>query len=263
MERKRKLIQTEQRPDAEKAFVEAWSKDYPAGHLIKEHSHVRGQLLYALSGVMRVRTGDEAWVVPPSRAIWLPARVKHEVQMTSAVAMRTLYIHPKSELRFPSACRLLEVSPLLRELLLTAIREKAAFRWSARIARIVALIREEVEFAEDMPFHISLPKDRRLQDICTAILRQPSMRHSLEVWAKRTGTSERTLARLFNKETGMSFRYWRQQVVLSEAVALLDQKIPVGLIAKKLGYRSSTSFSLMFQEALGSRPGHYLWDSGR
>jgi AraC-like DNA-binding protein len=224
---------------------------------VTAHSHVRGQLLYAMSGVMRVKTGDEAWIVPTSRAMWLPARVKHEVQMSSAVAMRTLYIHPKSEFQFPSKCRLLEVSPLLRELILAAIREQAASRWSVRIAKIIALVHEEVQSADDMPFRIPLPQERRLQEICAAILRQPSMRHSLTIWARRTRTSERTLARLFNRETGMSFRYWRQQVVLSEAVALLARKTPVRQIAKRLGYRSGTAFSVMFQEALGQRPGQY------
>ena len=250
---------TEGEDRQDKSIVEAWSKDYPAGHRIAEHSHVRGQLLYAMSGVMRVTTTRETWVVPSSRTIWLPARVRHEVQMSTAVAMRTLYIHPKCELQFPARCRLLEVSPLLRELVLAAVRERASKRWSTRIAKIVGLIHEEVDLAEETPLRVPLPRhDRRLRQICDAMLRQPSMKHSLEDWARRVGASERTLARLFTRETGMSFRYWRQQVVLSEAVALLERRKTVAQIAKALGYRSATAFSVMFQASLGCRPAQYV-----
>jgi AraC-like DNA-binding protein len=219
---------------------------------------MRGQLLYAISGVMRVTTSRETWVVPPSRSIWLPARLRHEVQMSTAVEMRTLYIHPKCELVFPTQCRLLRVSPLLRELVLAAIQDRASNRLSSRIAKIVALIHEEVESAEMTPLKVPLPRgDRRLQHICKAILREPSMKHSLNLWARRVGASERTLARLFSRETGMSFRYWRQQVVLLEAVTLCERKKSVAQIAKQLGYRSAAAFSVMFQAVLGSRPGQF------
>jgi AraC-like DNA-binding protein len=243
---------------AEASLLEAWSRDYPAGHRISEHSHARGQLLYAMSGLMRVTTRIGAWTVPPSRAFWIPARVRHEVRIRSAAAMRTLYIHPKSEFDFPSECALLDVSPLLRELILAAVREKAESRWTARIARILALLHDELHRANRRLPGIPLPKDARLARVCSALAQKPSMRRSLDEWARGAKVSARTLARLFLRETGMSFRSWRQQVVLSEAVALLDRKLPVARVAALLGYRSASAFSLMFQQALGKPPGRYL-----
>jgi len=241
----------------EKREVEAWSKDYRSGHTIPEHNHARGQLLYAVSGVMRVRTRRGAWTVPPSRAIWIPPRVRHEVRMASAVAMRTLYVHPDAGFHFPSGCQLLEVSPLLRELILAGVRNASGRVGTDRLPKILALIEAEVSSAARIGLHVSLPEDLRLRPICETLLRKPSVRENLRGWTRKTSSSERTLLRLFQQETGVSYRHWRQQVVLSEAIALLDRKVPVKRVAKQLGYRSVSAFSLMFQQALGQRPGQF------
>jgi AraC-like DNA-binding protein/mannose-6-phosphate isomerase-like protein (cupin superfamily) len=242
----------------QKKEIEAWSKDYRSGHVIAEHNHVRGQLLFAESGVMRLKTRTGAWIVPPSRAIWIPARVRHEVRMASAVRMRTLYVHPDAGFSFPSNCQLVEVSALLRELILAGVNIVSERKRGNGLKKILALIEEEVKSSREIALHVPFPKDARLKPICEALLQKPSIRENLRLWARKSSLSERTLLRLFQQEMGVSYRYWRQQVVLSEAISLLERGISVNRVSRKLGYRSVSAFSLMFHQALGLRPGHFL-----
>src|SRR5580692_2050236 len=96
-----------------KAQVTTLSRDYPAGHVIPLHFHDRDQLVYASRGVMTVRTGDGTWVVPPQRAVWIPARISHTITMSGVVAMRTLYLKPKIAVALPRSCCVINVSTLL------------------------------------------------------------------------------------------------------------------------------------------------------
>src|ERR1700752_1697783 len=87
-----------------KSAITTLTRDYPAGHVIPLHFHDRDQLVYASRGVMTVRTRDGTWVVPPHRAVWIPARVPHIVTMSGSVAMRTLYLKPRLAKGLPRAC---------------------------------------------------------------------------------------------------------------------------------------------------------------
>src|SRR5579872_2816491 len=86
------------------------SHDYPAGHVIPLHFHDRDQLVYASRGVMTVRTRNGTWVVPPQRAVWIPAEVPHTITMSGWVAMRTLYLKPRLAKRLPRGCCVINVS---------------------------------------------------------------------------------------------------------------------------------------------------------
>src|SRR5438477_10114396 len=76
----------------------AMAKSFADGFEIAPHSHRRDQLIYAVSGMMRVRTEREAWIVPPDRAVYVPRRITHSIRMSGDVAMRTLYIDRKAAL---------------------------------------------------------------------------------------------------------------------------------------------------------------------
>src|SRR6516225_5208061 len=94
--------------------------DYHAGHVIPLHFHDRDQLVYASRGVMTVQTRDGSWVVPTDRAVWIPAAIPHTITMSGAVAMRTLYLKPRLARGLPRSCCVVNVSPLLKELILHA-----------------------------------------------------------------------------------------------------------------------------------------------
>jgi AraC-like DNA-binding protein len=242
--------------------VGAMPKEFPDGFVIAPHRHERAQLLYASAGTMRAITADGTWVVPPLRALWIPGATEHEIRMCGAVAMRTLYVAPASAPWLPPCCTVIEVSALLRELILAAMGEPIEYRLDGRAGLVMALLLDELRRAQTVPLRIPMPRDRRLLALCRALLDRPEADESLEGWAERVHASSRTLSRLFQRETGMSFVAWRQQVRLAEALARLALGQPVGVVAHDLGYASASAFTAMFRRALGATPRLYLQRGG-
>ena len=243
--------------------IAAMAKNFRDGWHVHPHSHERAQLLYASEGVMRVATANGAWVVPPQRAVWVPPGVVHEIRMSGPVSMRTLYIDPGLPLRMPDDCAVIEVSPLLRELILAAVEEPVEYDEAGRGGKIAALILDEIEATRQAPLHLPMPRDRRLVRICQALLANPADARTLERWAEAAGASGRTLARLFRRETGMTFALWRQQSRVAAALPLLAQGEAVGLAARAVGYGSPSAFTAMFRRLLGATPDRYFRVSRR
>ncbi len=85
------------------------------------HRHRDAQLIYARSGVVSVTTENGNWIVPPNRAVWVPPMVGHATRSHGPVQFRTIFIHPDAASSLPSSCGVVEVSPLLRELILRLV----------------------------------------------------------------------------------------------------------------------------------------------
>ncbi len=233
-------------------------RDQDTGQYNEPHSHRHGQLLYAASGVMRVATPTGLWVLPPRRALWIPPQVVHDQRMLSPVQMRSVYIEPEAAGRFGDSCKVVEISSLLRELILALAEQSIEYPQEGRNAHVVALILSELERARTLPLQVPWPRDRRLVSVCTAILENPEQAHSVDYWADRVGASSRTLIRLFQHETGLNFRHWVQQVRLATAIDRLDRGHPIGHIAHALGYDSQSAFSAMFRRVMGESPREFM-----
>jgi AraC-like DNA-binding protein len=240
--------------------IGAMAKDFPDGFFIPPHAHPRNQLIHASSGVMRISTPQGAFVVPPHRAVWVPANVVHDVRMAGAVEMRTLYIVPDAIAALPEECCVVAVSPLLRELILRATTLPLLYDETGADGRIMALILDELRVLPVLPLNLPMPRDPRLARICRAMLDDPADTSTLARWGKRTGASSRTLARGFQHETGLTFGRWRQQARLLEALSRLAQGQSVTTIALDLGYDSPSAFTSMFRRALGRTPSSYFSD---
>jgi len=243
--------------------VVAHARDFPDGHVIARDRHPRGQLVYGVTGVMTVTTPHGTWVVPPQRAVWVPPDVDHESRMYGAVAMRTVYVERSAAGAMPERCCVVTVSPLLRELILEATRLPRDYDERGRDGRIMRLVLDELAASPAMPLHLPQPRDRRLRRICAALMENPGRADSLEEWAARIGSSARTLARTFARETGMGFATWRQQARLAAALQRLAAGAPVTAVALDLGYASPSAFTAMFRRALGTRPSDYFRDPPR
>jgi len=234
--------------------VSAYPRDYLDGAHQPLHLHREAQLLYAVSGVMRVVTAQGAWVIPPTRAVWIPPQIGHEIFMSGDVQMRSLFIAPELSPASLQHCCVLAVTPLLRELILRAVQGPP----HADNPLIQQLMLEELAGLENLPLHIPMPSDRRLQNICLALLREPDHPNTLEDWAQQVGASSRTLARLFQQQLKMNFNAWRQQLRLMEALPRLLAGDSVQSVARDLGYGSARAFSAMFRRLLGDNPREYL-----
>lgn len=207
---------------------------------------------------MTVTTERGMWVVPPQRAVWVPALVTHQIRATGRLSMRSLYIQPDTAAELPAECCVVAVPPLLRELILYAVTRPRLYEPGSPDERIMAVILDRIRSLPVAPLHLPMPSDQRLRVIAAAMTANPEDARTLADWARTVGASGRTLARLFLAETGMSFRHWRQQVRLLEALRRLAGREPVTTVALDLGYDSPSAFIAMFKRALGTTPGQYF-----
>lgn len=234
-------------------------KDFPAGSYIPPHTHRRAQLTWAEDGVMTVTAAEEGtWVVPPNRALFVPAGTVHSIRMSRPVAMRALFIEPRFARTVGTSCKVVLMSGLLRELVLAAVHAPLDDDKNGRTSHIEALILDEIRTLHAQPLHLPMPRDKRLRTVCEALLREPGREETLEQWSDIAGASSRTLARLFTSETGMSFVDWRQQARLSAALVQLAEGARVASVARTLGYGSVSAFTAMFRKALGKTPRDYF-----
>jgi len=240
------------------AEVASVSADLKDGHLIAEHSHLEDQLLFASTGVMTVRTKEGIWVVPPLRAVWIPANTFHSVEISGQVSMRTLYFLPRLCRALAHKCFVMNVSPLLKELILHACKFKRMSRRAATERRIVELILDQLKAVECVPLQLPHPMDGRAVRVVQALVANPSDQRTLTHLSKECGASKRTIQRLFLAETKMSFSKWRQQLRLLHGMQLLARGEKVTAAALESGYSSTSAFISMFREQLGTTPTRYL-----
>ncbi|MEO1161531.1 MAG: AraC family ligand binding domain-containing protein, partial [Pseudomonadota bacterium] len=175
-------------------------KSFADGFAIPPHQHERDQLLYAINGVMRLRTQRDAWIVPPDGAAYIPAGLSHSVSMHGEVNMHTLYIDPLAVRIRPQGLSVVTVSALLKELILALGEEPVAYGADSRGSLIAQLIEREIHLAQALSLHVPLPRDTRLQKVCAELLADPSDRRTLDGWSEVSGASARTLARLFDHD---------------------------------------------------------------
>ena len=235
---------------------------YAHGHHIQPHWHARAQFVFAVAGTMRVRTARHAWIVPPSRALWIPAHTVHEIHMYSTVQMHSLYADAAAAAGMPAACVVLDVTPLLRELIVRAAALPADYDESGDDGLLVRLLMAEVRQLAPCALDLPLPESADLTRLCERILADLSTRRSCGFDADDMRTSPRTLYRRFLRETGITFARWKQQARLLESIRRLAEGTPVTAVALDLGYESPGAFSTMFRRALGVAPRAFTAGAG-
>lgn len=240
--------------------VIATGNEYPPHYVLPAHSHRRGQLLYASTGVLTTITSEGSWVVPPRRALWIPPGVSHEVHMGGPVSTRSAYVTPDAARAagLPTRCQVIAVSPLLHELLLEAVDLPAEYELDGRDGRVMALLLDEIRRMQPLPLNTPLPRDKRLAALCRELLDHPSQETKIDDMTRRAGMSRRHFTRTFREETGMSFTAWRQQACLLAALTRLGNGDAITKVAMDLGYGNPSAFTAAFRRVLGVAPSRYL-----
>ncbi|MFG2213090.1 AraC family transcriptional regulator [Streptomyces sp. NPDC048638] len=233
--------------------VLAIGTDYPHDHLLVWHEHRRAQVLYAANGVMQVATADGSWTVPTARAVLIPPMTRHQVTMTG-VSTRSLYIEPAAVPWFPARCQAVDVSALLRALILEAVDMEPRYHEHSRDAAVAALILHELKDLTPLPLDVPLPSDPRLRLLCETFLQKPDIHDPPARWCAALNISPRTLARLFRRGTGLSFSQWRQRACVLHSLQHLTAGMPVTRIAAVLGYENPAAYTAAFGKLLGRPP---------
>jgi AraC-like DNA-binding protein/mannose-6-phosphate isomerase-like protein (cupin superfamily) len=232
-------------------------RDLLASAIMQPHHHDWGQFTYAVQGVLRVDANRSSWIVPPQRAIWIPPGVVHSVTVLENSRLRPMYVYAGRAPFAGGECRVLELSSLLRELL-AALEQHDRAEQSPREQLLMDMILDEIPRCAERPVRVPLPADKRLKALCDALIADPGAELTLADWASQVGASERTLSRLFERELGMGFGHWRQQVRLAHAAPLIAAGMPLSQVAAQLGYASQSAFSAMFKKTFGCTPSAFF-----
>lgn len=239
-------------------LISTLAYEYPRGFPVNEHAHGSDQLVYAIRGVMQVTAGQGVWLIPPHFGLWIPARTYHSIRMPEAVSMRTLYMRRGLARGAPSSCTVFHVTPLLRELIVETVRLKELRMRDALHCALKDVLVAQLESATPMPTSVRFPQDPRARAIAEAVMKNPAERRPLALLCGAVGTSVRTIQRVFRREVGSDFEFWRRQVRLMKAVELLVAGRSVKEAGFALGYRQPTAFVEMFRGILGTTPGAWI-----
>jgi len=207
---------------------------------------------------MTVSANEGRWIVPPQRGVWIPAETPHQVSIHGSVSMRTLYFKPRLVVRFSRSCCVVNVSPLLRELILHACTFPALRRRVRAQAHLIDVIIDQLRAVEISPLQLIHPTDPRAVRIADGLLEDPGDPRSLDAICKSAGASKRTIERIFHAETHMSLGQWRQQLRLVRSLRLLAAGEKITRVAVDLGYSTPSAFIAMFRKALGTTPRQYF-----
>ena len=209
---------------------------------------------------MSVMADDELWLIPPDRAIWIPAGVEHAITMHSEVEMRSIYLRAALVPQMAKTCEVVNVTPLLRELLLRACDLKTLSVRRSHEANVLTLLVDEIQNASRFRLRLRFPTDERALRFARACLGHKTSRRAVSDLMRDTGASRRTLERIFRLETGISLGHWTRQASLMEAIRRLGQGHKVAAVADECGYASVSAFVAMFRRELGVTPAKYMFE---
>jgi AraC-like DNA-binding protein len=224
---------------------------------VEPHKHDWPQLVYAVAGVISVTVGTGSWVVPPMRALWIRAGTEHSLLMRGRVEMRTLYFQPDVAPKLADACCVIDVPPLLRELIVHVVSSGGLDCSTTSGRALLRVLVDQMRVVPERPLALPLPTDERARRVASSVLANPIATPSLKELVKRSGISERTAERLFLSQTGMPFGRWRQHARLHEAIRLLGEGHPVVKVAMRIGYQSPSAFVVAFRKCFGRTPAEY------
>lgn len=222
------------------------------------HDHADNQLVYPSSGVLSVFTSAGSWVVPPQRAVWLPAGMAHSHQAHGPTRMHSLLFGAPVNPMRAAQPTVISVSPLLREVLIALTRDAAPGPpRDAERRHLEAVAFDQLRECPAEPLHLPEPADDRLRAISAVLHASPGDSRTLAELGRTVGAGERTLTRLFRRHTGMSFPQWRTQLRLHHALILITQGDPVTTVAVAVGFANPSAFIAAFRAAFGVTPGAY------
>ena len=222
------------------------------------HSHRKAQLFLALRGIIACEADKSVWIVPPRHAVWIPGNVSHSMTADGEVEVYWLFIEPDAAPALPKQCCTLSISPLLEHLLLHVSRMPVLYDVDGADGRIATVLLDQLSLAPVDKLNFPMPADARLREIAATLMADPSDRATVDEWSQRTSIAPRTLARILQRETGMSFGRWRQQLHILLALRRLAEGMSVQAVAVELGYENASAFVTMFRKAMGKPPARYL-----
>jgi AraC-like DNA-binding protein len=225
------------------------------------HHHRKAEVCFTARGIVTCEAAEGLWIVPPQCAIWIPAGMHHNFKVVGTFEGYCLFIDADLAPPLLETCCTVSVTPLLRELFIRCVRLPLLYPLGGTESPLVTVLLDELAGASVEKLHLPMPANSRLRAIVQEMTTHPSDRAKVPEWARRIGVGERTLRRILQREIGMSFGRWRQQLHIILALRWLSQGSSVQSVSDDLGYESASSFVTMFRKALGTSPARYMTEA--
>jgi AraC-like DNA-binding protein/quercetin dioxygenase-like cupin family protein len=242
----------------EKQRAVAYVSELRRGGGLPPHRHLRAQLLAVTSGSIAVTAEGSTFVAPPERAVWVPPNTVHETRHLASTRLRTLYITTDPGMALPTKTTVVQIGPLMRELITAIVARPRDYEERGCDGRLVAVLIDQIAASRALPLNLPMPKSENLLALAYRILDRPADVANLAQLARSLNMSSRTLERQFKVETGLSIRSFRRQAKLFKALELLSSNMPVSRISDALGFGEPSAFIAMFKAAFGATPGRSL-----
>lgn len=231
--------------------------------LIPAHNHKKAQLIYTEGGIVHIHTPEHTYYIPPRHFMWIPAGVIHSIRTSTEKAiMRNLYFPVReNELPFYQQEGIYLADDLLLNLLLFTDKWRADIHKEDKNYAVALAIKSILPDVchTSVPLSLPFPKNDRLKKVIAYMSEHLEEQIPYKQLAKKFGFSERTLNRLFQKETGMPFiKYLTIQKMLRAIELLLENTHTITEVAYAVGYSSAPTFSNTFYKLLGQRPSDYV-----
>ncbi|ADZ69933.1 AraC family transcriptional regulator [Polymorphum gilvum] len=245
------------------AQVVGLATEEAAGAVTAWHAHDVAQLFHLVRGSIAIDTEVGTFFVPPERAVWLPPRFAHETRYLTDTEVRYLYVSAEVAADMPGEPRVLQMTALLRELILAFMTYPRAETVEGPAARLAAVILDQMALLPASPLRLPMPRELRLRALCEKIVRCPADLPALADAAAASALSVRSFERRMVRETGLTYRTWCRQVKLFRSLELLAGGASVSDVSHSLGYEGPSAFVATFRKAFGVTPGRYFQEPRR
>ncbi len=227
------------------------------------HFHSWAQLVYAREGVIAVESGNACWVVPTSRAIWVPAGQPHSIKMYGKVFLQTLYFQSRPKATIDLQCSAYEITSLMRELIAFVCSKGIVNSDTDEHRNLIAFLTFQVKSLRPIPLMVPMPSDPRAKRLASRVIDNPGTSMSLAQLCEESGTSLRTMQRVFSQEVGLPLSRWKNLVLMVHAIQLLASDRTITQISLELGFESLSAFIFSFRKYFGESPGQYRLSQSR
>ncbi|HDM8038947.1 helix-turn-helix transcriptional regulator [Vibrio fluvialis] len=223
----------------------------------REHSHPWGQVQLISGGILEMEAEDTRFLAPPHLAIWVPAGIRHRSYNRKPIEYCSLNIAAAMTKAFPSKTSLIKVTPIVSAIIDDFRQREISVAETPQDLRLVQVLLDQLATRETQHHFLPSSNNKYLAPILAAVEENPTDDTSLQQWADRVHTTERTLARHCQAELGMSFTEWRLRVRYLYSMDLLRNGHSVKEVALTLGYNQASPYIAMFKKYSGQTPEQY------
>ncbi|QQZ42724.1 helix-turn-helix transcriptional regulator [Pseudomonas sp. SK3(2021)] len=231
--------------------------DFDAHSHALEHRHSWGCLEYSAHGVMHMEIAGQRFMSPPQYAIWIPPGTEHSFYSPQPIVYRAVCLAPELCRGLPQQACTLAISEILKAILKDFAARDVQIPEQETDSRLAQVMLDQLQQAPVHDGYLPYASSPALLGVLEALQAAPGDNRALADWARQIHVSERTLARQFVRELGMSFGEWRQRLRFLASIEALDSARSVQEVAFDMGYSSASAFIAMFQRQAGCTPEQY------